>query len=612
MNHDASPPNVCRDDVYRLAMAVLSGEALQSEMRQLEHFVVNEPMARRWYVEFISDASNLRTQMGVMRENDAPPVMLPELQDAENGDLPKDATPILIFQASDERLHRLTDFSLQSMSFAYVVAAILVAFGLAIASVIPTVSAPNPAAQDIVSLLPNRSTIDQNSKIVGRVTAMADCVWEATEPTIVDSGLKSNRPTAVSTQHSLHASIALGERLSLRAGLMEITYDTGAKVILQGPVQYEVESKNGGFMSVGKLTGKVTTEAARGLTIRTPTAVITDLGTEFGVEVDNQGRITSHVFRGTIKVQTLTADGNAEGNSHVLHENESVRVEKNDGQQEKSRRVTVFATHVKPADFVREIPRNNPKLTVKAFDLVDAAAGGDGFSGRRGMGIDPMTGQTADKMPPWQPPPHEYMIGDWKYHRVNTLPFVDGVFIPDGSKGPVQIDSAGHLFPDCPTTMNASACYVWAGGPIPQLGPFPAVRTVLGNVDFASTGHGLLFLHANKGVTFNLDAVRRANSAYKITKFYAKAGSTAPEGTGLVDVWVLIDGRVRYRRWQINSNTGALSVVIPIAERDRFLTLAATDGGNGIATDWIIFGDPTLELTSAMVREDARSLSKER
>ena len=37
---------------------------------------------------------------------------------------------------------------------------------------------------------------------------------------------------------------------------MEITYDTGAKVILQGPVKYEVEA-NGGYLAVGKLTGKL-------------------------------------------------------------------------------------------------------------------------------------------------------------------------------------------------------------------------------------------------------------------------------------------------------------------------------------------------------------------
>ena len=50
--------------------------------------------------------------------------------------------------------------------------------------------------------------------------------------------------------------MSLGDKFALASGLMEITYDTGAKVILQGPVTYEVES-NGGYLSVGKLTGKL-------------------------------------------------------------------------------------------------------------------------------------------------------------------------------------------------------------------------------------------------------------------------------------------------------------------------------------------------------------------
>ena len=41
---------------------------------------------------------------------------------------------------------------------------------------------------------------------------------------------------------------------------MEITYDTGAKVILQGPVTYEVQSKDGGYLSLGKLTARVEDE----------------------------------------------------------------------------------------------------------------------------------------------------------------------------------------------------------------------------------------------------------------------------------------------------------------------------------------------------------------
>ena len=117
---------------------------------------------------------------------------------------------------------------------------------------------------------------------------------------------------------------------------MEITYDTGAKVILQGPVTYEVESGSGGFLSVGKLTARVEKEVASGsgqgivnlqisksqipnsslstlhsplFTIKTPTATVTDLGTEFGVEVSKEGQTTSHVFRGLVRLQVASADG---------------------------------------------------------------------------------------------------------------------------------------------------------------------------------------------------------------------------------------------------------------------------------------------------------------
>ena len=51
--------------------------------------------------------------------------------------------------------------------------------------------------------------------------------------------------------------VPLGRKYELASGLMEITYDTGAKVILQGPVTYEVESARGGYLAVGKLTARV-------------------------------------------------------------------------------------------------------------------------------------------------------------------------------------------------------------------------------------------------------------------------------------------------------------------------------------------------------------------
>ena len=134
-------------------------------------------------------------------------------------------------------------------------------------------------------------------------------------------------------QISIKSLVSLGDKFALASGLMEITYDTGAKVILQGPVTYEVEA-NGGYLAVGKLTGKLE-KRERGETrgercckssnheitnhdislsplpllsslfvIHTPTATVTDLGTEFGVEVTKDQQSHLHVFQGKVVVRT--------------------------------------------------------------------------------------------------------------------------------------------------------------------------------------------------------------------------------------------------------------------------------------------------------------------
>ena len=109
-------------------------------------------------------------------------------------------------------------------------------------------------------------------------------------------------------------------------------------------------------------------------TIKTPTATVTDLGTEFAVEVSKEGYAMSHVFRGKVQVQTTPADGNVHTEAKILNANESMRVEGHDA----NRRIVLLST-LTPSSFVREIP----KRPIKVFDLVDVVAGGDGFSNRR-------------------------------------------------------------------------------------------------------------------------------------------------------------------------------------------------------------------------------------
>jgi hypothetical protein len=180
---------------------------------------------------------------------------------------------------------------------------------------------------------------------VARVTGMVDCKWS--DP----------------TYKPLTTRIARDMKLKLDSGLLEITYQTGPKVILQGPCSYQVNSPYGGYLELGKLTARVDTkEAGSSLRpksarksrisdpffVRTPTALITDLGTEFGVEVKENAWTTSHVFRGRVLITVLGLEG--EKKSIMLSEDESAVV--NGGE------VEVRRQNEAAASFYRELPPN--------------------------------------------------------------------------------------------------------------------------------------------------------------------------------------------------------------------------------------------------------------
>ena len=157
-----------------------------------------------------------------------------------------------------------------------------------------------------------------------------------------------------------NGDLSLGRELRIESGLVEITYGTGATVLLQGPVAYEVESANCGFLSLGKLTGKVEARQAKGFVVRTPTATVTDLGTEFGVEVDEQGTTLSHVFRGSVKLETDATRDGGEKDVHILKANESAQVKRADGGQE----TEIRSIQINPASFVRV--QQLPKMAEEA------------------------------------------------------------------------------------------------------------------------------------------------------------------------------------------------------------------------------------------------------
>ena len=151
-----------------------------------------------------------------------------------------------------------------------------------------------------------------------------------------------------------------------------MTYDTGAKVVLQGPVTYDVESAAGGYLVVGKLTARLaenakpqavdlksslSTTRSPLFTIKTPTAIVTDLGTEFGVEVREDGNTVSHVFQGVVEVCKVAANGKPEQPIRLVA-SESVVVEKQrDGGSLNMQRRKVDATKFVRGDELTRMSR---------------------------------------------------------------------------------------------------------------------------------------------------------------------------------------------------------------------------------------------------------------
>ena len=586
-----------------LSAAISWGELTDEEFAELET-ILHDPLARRWYRDFSLLQAELRFLVCADKANNAISEFIHAEAESHASavaiDLSTPSDPIAEASGSPHfpssllsaACHGTISFFSRELPFSLLIATVLIGTGLWITSRI-YVSTPEQIVRESSPKV--QASFDPTLEVVGKITGMVDCKWSE----------ESKSPCG-------YDNVLIGRQFTLDAGLMEITYETGAKVILHGPVTYEVNSRDGGFLSIGKLTARLKNAEPQAanqksplsaihhplFTIKTPTAAVTDLGTEFGVEVDKAGTTTSHVFRGTVQVQAVSGDGKMEGEAQVLRANQSARVENRSGNRGKGNHVTLLAPTVPVTVFVRQMP----KLTIKTFDLVDVVAGGDGFSGKRNRGIDPTSGQRADS-----PSKEARLIDDGKYHRVVGLPLVDGVFVPDGRTGRVQIDSAGHAIEVFPTTAYQTSGYIWAGGILPLDDPAqPELHTIpmeLGGVDYSSSGHGSIFLHANKGITFDLEAIRRANPGCKLLRFLAVAGNTERATTrGLptyADFWVFVDGQSRFQRRQIDSSHGASVIAIPLNDKNLFLTLVATDGGNDILGDWIVFGDPRLELVSS-------------
>jgi hypothetical protein len=116
-----------------------------------------------------------------------------------------------------------------------------------------------------------------------------------------------------------------GKTLRLERGLAEIEFDRGARVILQGPSGLELVSATTAKLLYGTLTARVP-ETARGFTVQSPSGMVVDLGTEFGLSVAPGGATTVKVFNGLVEAFPLSANA-ARSSGVTIHQNETAQID---------------------------------------------------------------------------------------------------------------------------------------------------------------------------------------------------------------------------------------------------------------------------------------------
>jgi ferric-dicitrate binding protein FerR (iron transport regulator) len=138
---------------------------------------------------------------------------------------------------------------------------------------------------------------------VAQLTASKECQW------------------AGGTTLAPGARLHKGQEIELIRGFAEVTFDSGARVLLEGPTKLEVDSAWAAVLKRGTLKANVPHEAI-GFNVVAATVSVVDLGTEFTMIADATGATDLLVLKGAVEASPQNSTNQQ---SILLHTDESLR-----------------------------------------------------------------------------------------------------------------------------------------------------------------------------------------------------------------------------------------------------------------------------------------------
>ncbi len=357
-----------KSDKYRLLKCLgdlCNGGLDAREGQWLETQLVDDPDAQALYVDYLALHACLHAEGASLEPSSNQPSALVANDWMDGESLRSDNLMALAshyeLEGNRPLRHGAGTTSISSQHFSWMIAVAVV--GIALFSSMLTYIAISRSTQLAnQTLASGDASLPSSEQVVARITGTQNCLWKNSSGTI-----------------GYGSELVAGEKLELREGLAEITFEDGATVLLESPATFVVDTPYRVALHSGRMAAVVPNKS-RGFRVHTRSLDIFDVGTEFGLFVHESGASEVHVFSGLVKADVLDSSGRALQRLE-LNSSEAARVSPVS--------TTVFEFPANEAAFVRSLlPSSGPQdglLAYEGFDYPEgplaAQNGGFGWAG---------------------------------------------------------------------------------------------------------------------------------------------------------------------------------------------------------------------------------------
>jgi FecR protein len=268
------------NEVLELTLAYQRGDASAEERARLERLLLDNPQAISWYLRVVEDSLTLRASA---LAHEAQPHSRGGLGEEDGASAADAALNLARVESEENRRGRVSRFNswgqgIWGQNWKRWAAPTVAACFLLVATGTFWWFASSHSGADAGQ---------RTTSGAARVVNVSNVEWS--------SGAKT---------YDEWSFVEPGDTIQIERGLVNLFFDNGAEMLIEGPADVDFVSLKKVFARKGKLAARVSPSAI-GFSIETPHANVIDRGTAFGLSVDEKDRTDVVVYEGMVDLDVL-------------------------------------------------------------------------------------------------------------------------------------------------------------------------------------------------------------------------------------------------------------------------------------------------------------------